>query len=243
MSFALRRAFTSASKAAPRTTLLRFTTSRQQSHAYNLKFSINNPLCVRSFSTKSDGDDYVQVTIDEAKQRTQKALQQIGWDEDDARLQADIMTAAELCGNNQGLVKMYQPSMMAPAPGAQKPVIERDTPSSAVVNARQSPGMLAAVTAADLAVNKCKTNQTAISIVSSYNTSTSSGQLAYYVERIARQGYIGLALANSPEFVAPAAGAKPVFGTNPLAVGIPQANSYPFTVSVSYDCDDNLCRS
>ena len=32
--------------------------------------------------------------------------------------QAEIMTAAELCGNNQGLVKMYQPALMAPAPGA-----------------------------------------------------------------------------------------------------------------------------
>ena len=42
----------------------------------------------------------------------------IGWDEEDAALQAEIMTAAELCGNNQGLVKMYQPALMAPAPGA-----------------------------------------------------------------------------------------------------------------------------
>ena len=43
---------------------------------------------------------------------------------------------------------------MAPSPGAQKPTIERDTPTSAVVNGNQSPGMLAAVTAADLAVAK-----------------------------------------------------------------------------------------
>ena len=32
------------------------------------------------------------------------------------------MTAAELCGNNQGLVKMFNPSLMAPQPGAGKPV-------------------------------------------------------------------------------------------------------------------------
>lgn len=69
---------------------------------------------------------------------------------------------------------------------------------------------------------------------SSYNTSTSSGQLAFYVERMARQGFIGLAAANSPELVSAAPGATPVFGTNPLAVGIPTAaGPYPFTFDMA----------
>jgi LDH2 family malate/lactate/ureidoglycolate dehydrogenase len=120
--------------------------------------------------------------------------------------------------------------MMAPAPNSGKPVVERDTPTSAVINANQAPGMLAAVRAADLAVEKTKGNS--IAIVCSYNTSTSSGQLAYYVARMARQGVIGIAMANSPEFVAAGKGGKRVFGTNPLAVGVPVAGSaYPFTVS------------
>ena len=62
------------------------------------------------------------VTIAEAEKKTAQALQKVGWDEEDAALQAEIMTAAELCGNNQGLVKMYQPALMAPSPGAAKPV-------------------------------------------------------------------------------------------------------------------------
>lgn len=175
---------------------------------------------------------------------TRQALMKIGWDEDDATLQAEIMVAAELCGNNQGLVKMYNPNLMAPAPNAGKPTVERDTPSSAVINGQQAPGMLAAVTAADLVAqkllgpNKNNTQQQEenespvnIAIVSAYNTSTSSGQLAFYVERIARKGFIGLALCNSPEFVAAAPGGKPVFGTNPLAVGIPRGPDVaPFTV-------------
>ncbi len=143
------------------------------------------------------------------------------------------MTAAELCGNNQGLVKMYQPEMMAPAPGASKPTIERETLVSAVINANQSPGMLAAVTASDLAVSKITSPQLPISIVTAYNTSTSSGQLAFYVERIASRGLVGIAMANSPEFVAAAAGGKPVFGTNPLAVGIPSATDIPFTFDMA----------
>jgi hypothetical protein len=193
----------------------------------------------RSFSSsknEQEEDGVVLVSIEEARATTALALLKIGWDEQDANLQAEIMTAAELCGNNQGLVKMYQPAMMAPTANSGKPVIERETQNSAVINANQAPGMLAAVTAADKAVellSKNNSNGNAISIVTSYNTSTSSGQLAFYVERMARQGCIGIAMANSPEFVAAAPGGKPVFGTNPMAVGIPQAGKeYPFTVSI-----------
>jgi hypothetical protein len=77
---------------------------------------------------------------------------------------------------------------MKPAPGAAKPTIERDTPTSAVVNANQSPGMLAAVRAADLAASKVLAGTAGpIAMVTAYNTSTSSGQLAFYVERMAKQ--------------------------------------------------------
>jgi LDH2 family malate/lactate/ureidoglycolate dehydrogenase len=185
----------------------------------------------------------VPVSIDEALRVTKQALMKIGWDDGDAQIQADIMVAAELCGNNQGLVKMYQPEMMRPSPDSGKPVVERDTPASAVVNANQAPGMLAAVRAADLAVAKTQEGGSAIAIVSAYNTGTSSGQLAYYVERMARSGVVGIALANSPEFVAAAPGGRRVFGTNPLAVGVPVAGSdAPFTVSSERESTASCAR-
>ena len=59
--------------------------------------------------------------------------------------------------------------------------------------------MLAAVTASDLAAEKALENN--VAVVSAYNTSTSSGQLAFYAERQAKKGLVCLALANSPEFV------------------------------------------
>ena len=84
------------------------------------------PLCLlqRSLCT---APDVVVVSIEDAKAKTAAALRMIGWDEEDAQLQAEIMTAAELCGNNQGLVKMFQPALMAPSPGASKPTVERET--------------------------------------------------------------------------------------------------------------------
>jgi hypothetical protein len=122
-----------------------------------------------SFSTSTSNDeksDSVLVSIEEAQSVTAKALQQIGWDLDDATIQAEIMTAAEVCGNNQGLVKMYDPTMMVPAKNAGKPTIERLTTHSAVINANQAPGMLGAITAADQAVKLLQDNpQQTISIV------------------------------------------------------------------------------
>ena len=50
---------------------------------------------------------------------------------------------------------------------------------------------------------------------------TSTGALGYYAEAIAKQGLIGLVLAQSPEFVAPHGSKQAIFGTNPIAIGIP----------------------
>ena len=81
--------------------------------------------------------DTVTVSVKEAQSTTAQALRMIGWDDEAADVQAEIMTAAELCGNNQGLVKMFNPSLMAPQPGAGKPVVERETASSAVIKGKQ----------------------------------------------------------------------------------------------------------
>ena len=63
----------------------------------------------------------------------------------------------------------------------------------------------------------------ALSIVDSY----SAGVVGWFVQRMAVAGLIGLGFANSPSAVAPAPGAKPFFGTNPMAFAIPRAGKPP----------------
>lgn len=116
----------------------------------------------------------VDVSLTEALAKTAAALKQIGWDDEAAQVQAEIMVAAETCGNNQGLVKMFKPQLMAPASGAEAPVLERETSNSAIVNGRQAPGMLALVKAVDTAIGKAKGGVASVGV---YNTSTSSGQV------------------------------------------------------------------
>jgi (2R)-3-sulfolactate dehydrogenase (NADP+) len=63
----------------------------------------------------------------------------------------------------------------------------------------------------------------ALSIVDSY----SAGVVGWFVQRLAAAGLIGIGFANSPSAVAPAPGASPFFGTNPMAFAVPRSGGDP----------------
>ena len=67
---------------------------------------------------EDEPEEVVRVSHAEALEKTTAALKAVGWDDEGARVQASIMVSSEACGNNQGLVKMFKPELMAPAPGA-----------------------------------------------------------------------------------------------------------------------------
>ena len=54
----------------------------------------------------------------------------------------------------------------------------------------------------------------------------------YWVESMAQQGFIGIAMSQSPEYVAPHGSTEPIFGTNPIAVGVPTAGQ-PLVMDLS----------
>jgi LDH2 family malate/lactate/ureidoglycolate dehydrogenase len=59
-----------------------------------------------------------------------------------------------------------------------------------------------------------------------------SGRSGYYVERIARADLIGLHTVGSSSLVAPPGGARPAFGTNPIAFGFPTSGE-PLVIDMS----------
>jgi len=69
----------------------------------------------------------------------------------------------------------------------------------------------------------------ALSIVDSY----SAGVVGWFMQRIADAGLIGLGFANSPSAVAPAPGARPFFGTNPMAFAIPREGQAPIIADMA----------
>jgi (2R)-3-sulfolactate dehydrogenase (NADP+) len=60
-----------------------------------------------------------------------------------------------------------------------------------------------------------------------------SGALSVQVDRIARAGFIGLMMANTPKAIAPWGGAAPVYGTNPIAFAAPRDGADPLVIDLS----------
>jgi LDH2 family malate/lactate/ureidoglycolate dehydrogenase len=96
--------------------------------------------------------------------------------------------------------------------------IERETPCTALLDARNSSGIPVATKGIKLAVQKAKQN--GIGLVGIKN-SNHCGMLADYTQYAAEQECIVLATTNAPANMAPWGGKERFFGTNPFSYGIP----------------------
>lgn len=59
------------------------------------------------------------------------------------------------------------------------------------------------------------------------------GSLAYYVIRATKAGMIGFAISNTAPAMAPWGGKVPLFGTNPIAIGVPAKNELPIVLDMA----------
>ncbi|SFU98703.1 Ldh family oxidoreductase [Halomonas korlensis] len=69
-----------------------------------------------------------------------------------------------------------------------------------------------------------RTRELGVTIFTQDNSYT-TGELGYYVRRLALEGLIAFAVSNSPAVVAGSPGGKIVFGTNPMAFAAPLADT------------------
>lgn len=56
------------------------------------------------------------------------------------------------------------------------------------------------------------------------------GELGYYARKLAQQGYVALATANSPALMSLGGSPKRILGTNPVAFGIPRPGAMPVVI-------------
>lgn len=163
----------------------------------------------------------VSVPISELTETCRRAVKTYGYDDQDTQTLLDVMMYAQLRGNNQGIIKVTTKGI-ARDPTATPVVVEHETMLSACLNGNKNAGMVVLSQAMDVAAKKAAEH--GFGICGTNNTSTSTGALGYYAENLAKRGLISLVFAVSPEFVAPNGAIEPVFGTNPIGVGIPTAN-------------------
>jgi LDH2 family malate/lactate/ureidoglycolate dehydrogenase len=166
-----------------------------------------------------DGDR-ILLGVDEARRLAEDALRPLGFDADEASIVADHLVDAALCGYEySGLPKLLNVAEHDRIREPRRPIVAlHETDVSARLAGGNTNGMLAMLRATDVAIAKASTHGFGIVGI---NDIWMSGRSAYYVERIARAGLIGMHTVSSRPQVAPPGGARAAVGTNPIAFGFP----------------------
>jgi L-2-hydroxycarboxylate dehydrogenase (NAD+) len=149
---------------------------------------------------------------------------------------AHLVDAEERDNRSQGLVRVPPYVRWARAGEIASPTnitVERSAGAALVLDAHNGWGHVAAAHAMARCVEGARQNGVCLAIVRNTNH---IGRLGAYVETAAAHGMIGLiACSGNPasSWVAPWGGTKPIFGTNPIAMGFPRNDGPPVVVDIS----------
>lgn len=156
-------------------------------------------------------------------------FQHLGLSPNHAEAMAEVILEAEIEGNlGHGLTRMAQYTAQLQAGGLNpRPELrlERTRPSVAVLHADGAPGPVAGLWAVQVLSQMAREQGSATLAV---RGAGHVGVLSAYVGRLAQQGLVALAFANTPPAIAPG----PVLGTNPMALGAP-ADPQPIIIDTS----------
>ena len=173
----------------------------------------------------------MQISIAEATDLAVRALTRAGMKQDAARIVADHLVDANLCGHEFSslprLLAIANELRKKQPPGEIRVV--REDRSSAVIDGGDNIAYVVSLAAIDKAMEICR--KTGVAVVTANNT-WFSGRCAYYVERAARQGYVAMHTTNTTARVAPYGGIDRLMGTNPFAVAFPGEDD-PIVIDIS----------
>jgi LDH2 family malate/lactate/ureidoglycolate dehydrogenase len=166
--------------------------------------------------------DRIHLRVAEAREHSERALRGIGYAAEEARIIADHVIDAALCGYEySGLAKLLNiPEHRRFKRPRYAMKVLRETEISTLYDGGNNVGMLVMYRAARAAIEKAKAR--GIAMVGVTN-SWMSGRSAYYMEMIAQADLVGMHTAASARSVAPFGGTRPVLGTNPIALGMPSS--------------------
>src|SRR5690349_17271635 len=177
---------------------------------------------------KNISPDRVHLTTEEAQALSEKALMRTGYDAEEARIIADHVMDAALCGYEySGLPKILNVVEHAQLrkPRRRMRAIH-ETPMSALFDGGNNNGMVTMYRATQVVIKKATEHGFGLAGV---NNTWVSGRSAHYVEMVARAGLVGMHSVNSRTHVAAPGSKTGVTGTNPVAYGFPTQNE-PFVI-------------
>ena len=167
-----------------------------------------------------DTTERVHLRVAEARALSERAMRGIGYEPEEARILADHVIDAALCGYEySGLPKLLNVADSPRFKALRQPMrVLKETSVSLLFDGGNQNGMLGMYDATRAVIERANAHGFALVGV---NNLWMSGRSAYYVEMAARAGLIGIHTVAAPPMVAPPGGAKAALGTNPIAFGFP----------------------
>jgi len=172
----------------------------------------------------------MKISIEELEDLCKEALSKYGYSNDESTVILEMLMYAQMRGNDQGIVKLIGAGMPKNKE-AKKPTVEKETPTTAIIDANLSMEALAMEKAVDLVIKKAA--EMGIAIVGTHRGDGSSGAVGYWSRKVADAGFIGLTMSSYPYGMVPPHGSfEPLFCTNPMAWAVP-TNDGPIVLDMS----------
>jgi L-2-hydroxycarboxylate dehydrogenase (NAD+) len=172
-----------------------------------------------------------QVLVSEAalRQTVTQIFEKVGVSPDDAAEGADVLTMTDLRGVEthgvsnmlRAYVRDYKAGKLDPRPGWR---MVRESPGTAVIDAERRLGIMIGPKAMRLAVDKAR--NVGVGVVTVYN-SGHFGAIGHYAMQAAREDMVGVCFTGAGLSVVPTFAAKPLLGTNPIALAAPAGHEAP----------------
>lgn len=162
----------------------------------------------------------MKIALEELKTKVLEKLAQNGLSRDDNLRIAEQVIWADMSGiKPMGVAKLTGTEPLQNMKPHAERAVERDTKLSQLIDAGGYPAPLVSQQATDIAIQKAKEH--GFGIVGVRNTFSSNLAQAFYVERMAKQDLIGIAMARGPASTAPFDSIDPLFATNPIGFAFP----------------------
>lgn len=147
---------------------------------------------------------------------------------------SDVLVAADLKGiSSHGVARLfrYVEGIETGAIAANaETVVVQESAATAVLDAQNGLGQPASIRAMRLAMNKASCVGAGVVAV---RNSNHFGIAGYYASLAVDRGMVGIAMTNASPQVCATFGAEPVFGTNPVAVGVPGVGGDDFLLDMA----------
>ncbi len=175
-------------------------------------------------------DNVVWVDFDFMEQFMIDVFVGLGVPLEDAEICADVLITSDKRGIDSHGVNRLKPMYYDRIrKGIQYPKakyeIVRETSSTAVVEGNRGMGHATAKHSMELAIEKAREHGLGMVVV---RNSTHYGIAGYYALMAAEAGMIGITGTNARPSIAPTYGVEPMLGTNPLTIGMPTDEDFPF---------------